>query len=193
MDLFTVITLGAALSMDAFAISICEGMNVPGGRGRGKVMLNAALWFGVFQGLMPFLGYLLGNVFASFIQSVSGIIACLLLSFIGGNMIKEARSGEEEDVPEAMDMKTWFMLAVATSIDAMASGITFSVVPPAHFPGTRLLNTAAACLIIAVETGLFSAAGVRLGAVVGEKFQKRAQLLGGVVLILIGLKILFFG
>ena len=188
MDLLTIVILGVGLSMDAFAVSICKGLAMR--KVTWKEMGCAGLWFGLFQGLMPLIGYLLGGLFAGFIEQISGWIAFILLALIGGNMIREALGDEEEEVDDKMTPAQMFPLAVATSIDALAVGITFSVIPVEMFPGGRFLNTFIACLIITLETGVLSGIGVKIGGIVGAKFKNKAQIAGGAVLILIGLRIL---
>lgn len=188
MSLITVIILGIGLSMDAFAVSLCKGLALR------KItftdMLKAGLWFGIFQGLMPAIGFFLGSIFASTIETFSSWIAFILLALIGGNMIREAL-GEDEVVNKSMKASEMFVLAVATSIDALAIGITFSMVPPVIVPGMSVLsNTLMACGIITVETGILSMIGVKIGSVFGDKFQNKAQIAGGIILILIGLRIL---
>lgn len=189
MSLVTILILGFGLSMDAFAVSICKGLALR--KISWKDMMTAGLWFGDFQGLMPFIGYLLGSIFAGYIESLSSWIAFILLALIGGNMIKEALSGGEENTDASMKPGEMFLLAIATSIDALAVGITFSMVPVEMFAGmSRFWNTVAACLIITLETGVLSAIGVKIGSIFGDKYKNKAQIFGGVVLILIGLRII---
>ncbi|MCF0246284.1 MAG: manganese efflux pump [Ileibacterium sp.] len=189
MDLLTIVVLGVGLSMDAFAVSICKGLAMR--KVTWKEMGCAGLWFGIFQGMMPLIGYLLGSLFAGYIEMFSSWIAFILLAFIGGNMVKEALSGEEEDADDDMSAGKMFLLAVATSIDALAVGITFSMIPVEMFAGmNRFMNTLLACLIITFETGVLSAAGVKIGGIFGAKYKNKAQIAGGVVLILLGIRIL---
>lgn len=189
MDLWTILILGVGLSMDAFAVSICKGLAL---RNVGwKDMLKAALWFGLFQGLMPLIGYVLGSLFAGYIETFSAWIAFILLVAIGGNMIREALGGDDEDVDAKMGAGEMFLLAVATSIDALAIGLTFAMVPVTIVPGAGgLVNTVIACGIICLITGSFSAFGIKAGSWLGMKFKDKAEIAGGVVLILIGLRIL---
>lgn len=188
MSFVTIIILGIGLSMDAFAVSACKGLALR--KVTWKQMLCAGLWFGIFQGLMPAIGYFFGSLFAGYIEAFSSWTAFILLALIGGNMIYEACSGKEESESASMSFKTMFWLAIATSIDALAVGITFSVVPVEMFAGlSRTANTMLACLIITLETCVLSMIGVKLGSVIGDKFEKKAQIAGGVILILIGLRI----
>ena len=170
--------IAVGLSMDAFAVSVCKGLSVRQLRPRHALL--AGLYFGGFQFLMPVLGWLLGYRFEAMITSVDHWIAFLLLSLIGGNMIKESFS-EDEEVNDDFGVKTMLLLAVATSIDALAVGITFA------FLSVRILPAAG---LIGVTTFLFSVAGIVIGRAFGAKYKAGAERLGGVILILIGLKIL---
>lgn len=186
MSLIELLILAVGLSMDAFAVSICKGLSV--GRLEKKHMLLCGLYFGGFQALMPLIGWLLGIRFQSLITNVDHWIAFILLSVIGVNMIKESRGKEEEEEDSSFDFKTMLLLAVATSIDALAVGVTFAFLDVQILPAISLIG---------VVTFLCSAVGVKLGNVFGLKFKSGAELFGGVVLIAIGLKILiehlFFG
>lgn len=187
MSLVTILILGFGLSMDAFAVSVCKGMALKDIRW--KNMLTAGLWFGIFQGLMPAIGYIAGSLFAQYIELFASWIAFGLLALIGINMIREA--GEEESTDASMGLKEMFVLAIATSIDALAVGITFSAVPVEMFAGmSRFANTMLACLVICMETFVLSAVGIKVGSVFQDKFGKKAQITGGVILILIGVRIL---
>ena len=179
MSLFELFIIAVGLSMDAFAVSVCKGLSTSDVRPLN--MLCAGLWFGLFQALMPLIGYLLGVNFSSFIQSVDHWIAFILLGIIGGNMIREACSGECENESDSLDIKTMFLLAVATSIDALAVGITFAFLK---------VNIAAAVSFIGITTFIISAAGVKIGNIFGTKYKSKAELAGGIILILLGLKIL---
>lgn len=179
MDLFTLFTLAVGLSMDAFAVSICKGLAM-----RRATIGKAAvvgLWFGGFQAGMPALGYLLGTQFKDQITAIDHWIAFLLLGMIGMNMIKEARSDEEEKTDDSLAVKVMFLLAVATSIDALAVGITFAFLN---------VNIAMAALLIGTCTFLISAAGVKIGNIFGTKYKSRAEFAGGIILVLLGIKIL---
>ena len=179
MGIVELLLLAVGLSMDAFAVAICKGLAME--RATLKKAAVVGAWFGVFQALMPAVGYFLGSAFESYITSFDHWIAFLLLALIGGNMIREALSGEEETANGSLGFRTMLLLAVATSIDALAVGITFA------FLRVRLLPSV---LLIGVTTFLISAAGVKLGSVFGSKYQKKAEIAGGVILILLGLKIL---
>lgn len=178
MGLLELFILAVGLSMDAFAVSICKGLSV--GRVRPVHMFAAGLWFGGFQALMPFLGWLLGSQFEALITSIDHWIAFVLLAFIGGNMVKESRS-EEEHQDGSFSPAAMLPLALATSIDALAVGVTFAFLQ---------VDIAPAVSFIGVITFLFSAAGVKIGSVFGAKYRSGAELFGGCVLMLIGLKIL---
>lgn len=189
MDLVTLIFLAAGLSMDAFAVSICKGLAMQ------KITVKKALivgvWFGGFQGLMPMIGYVLGVQCETYINTIAPFVAFVLLAVIGINMIKEALSGEEEQEDAGLGMKEMFLLAVATSIDALAVGITFACIPVRLTNEVgKLANTSAACLMIAIITCILSMCGVKVGNLFGTKYKSKAELFGGVILILLGLKIL---
>ena len=174
--------LAVGLSMDAFAVSVCKGLAL------GKVSLGRAcvpgLWFGGFQGLMPLLGWLLGSRFAQYITSVDHWIAFGLLVFLGANMLREARAGESEGASASLGFGEMLALAVATSIDALAVGVTFAFLEVEILP-------AVAC--IAGTTFVLSAVGVKLGGLFGLRYRAKAQSLGGLILILLGVKILLEG
>ena len=171
--------LAVGLSMDAFAVSICKGLAMD------RVTLGRAavvgLWFGGFQGLMPLLGWFLGSRFSSYITAVDHWIAFALLVILGLNMLREAQSGGEDEVDASLGVRIMLAMAVATSIDALAVGITFA------FLSVDVLPAAA---FIALVTFLFSALGVKLGNLCGSRFQAKAEALGGLLLILLGVKIL---
>lgn len=179
MQIWELLLVGVSLSMDALAISICKGLTA--GRVAWRQVLVTGLWFGGFQALMPALGYLLGSRFQAAISSIDHWIAFILLGLIGGNMIREVLRGEEERVDSSFSPQAMLPLALATSIDALAVGVTFA------FLGVNIVLAAG---LIGAATFVISAVGVRLGRVVGERCQSWAQLAGGVVLILIGVKIL---
>lgn len=183
MGIFEIFMIGVGLSMDAFAASICKGLNMR--RLNVKNMLIIGLFFGGFQALMPLAGWILGKQFESYITSVDHWFAFALLVFIGGKMIydvfhedDENYSGEKTD---KLDMKEVLTLAVATSIDALAVGISFA------FLQVDILK---AVSVIGVTTFVLSLIGVAVGHIFGSKYEKKATLAGGVILILIGLKIL---
>jgi manganese efflux pump family protein len=180
MDLLTLLTLAVGLAMDAFAVSICKGLAM-----REKVLkkgIIVGLWFGGFQALMPTIGFLLGTQFKDQITSIDHWIAFVLLGLIGINMVKEALSNDEEQADDSIAVKEMFMLAVATSIDALAVGITFA------FLNVHIVSAAS---MIGVCTFLISFAGVKIGNIFGTKYKSKAELAGGIILILLGFKILF--
>jgi putative Mn2+ efflux pump MntP len=176
------ILIGIGLSMDAFAVAVCKGLCMK--KVDKKQTLIIALFFGGFQALMPFIGWALGKQFERYITSIDHWIAFVLLVFIGGKMVKEALEDKEEEEVSCsvkLDIRELFMLAVATSIDALAVGITFA------FLGYSILE---AITIIGTTTFLLSIVGVYVGNIFGTKYKKKAELAGGIILILIGLKIL---
>ncbi|MCI7620022.1 MAG: manganese efflux pump MntP family protein [Firmicutes bacterium] len=183
MGLFEIFMIGVGLSMDAFAASICKGLNMR--RLNIKNMLIIGLFFGGFQALMPAVGWLLGKQFESYITSVDHWVAFALLVFIGGKMIYDVFTEKNEDEcgekTNRLDMKEVLTLAVATSIDALAVGISFA------FLQVDILK---AVSVIGVTTFVLSVIGVAVGNVFGSKYEKKATLAGGIILILIGLKIL---
>lgn len=184
MTLFTLFTIALGLSMDAFAVAICKGLAVK--KAGIKQMGLAGLWFGGFQGLMPFIGYLLGSTFEAYITKIDHWIAFVLLGLIGANMIKEALSKDDDCECDgkagSMAVKEMFTLAVATSIDALAVGVTFALLPE--------VNIGAAVGFIGIITFILSAIGIKIGNIFGVKFKSKAELAGGIILILMGLKIL---
>ncbi|MDD5934604.1 MAG: manganese efflux pump MntP family protein [Clostridiales bacterium] len=189
MGIIELLLLAVGLSMDAFAVSVCKGLAMK------KIDFKKAaicgIWFGGFQALMPMIGYLLGAQFAGYVTSFTPWIAFVLLAFIGGNMIKEAFSKEEEEPNVKLDVKTMFIMAVATSIDALAVGVTFACVPvQVVATWSILLNTVLAVCIIGVVTFILSCIGVKVGNVFGSKYEKRAELVGGIILVCLGIKIL---
>ena len=188
MGFLELFLLAIGLSMDAFAVSVCKGLAMQ------KVTFrNAAIcgvWFGGFQALMPFIGYLLGSGFEKYINAVAPWIAFVLLALIGGNMIREALSKDDEDTSAALDVKTMFLMAVATSIDALAVGITFACVPVEIIAASPLVNTLVAVCLIGATTFVLSCAGVKAGSVFGSRYKSKAEFVGGAILILIGVKIL---
>lgn len=181
MTLWELLTLAVGLSMDAFAIAICKGLSVK--KVELKHILSVGLWFGGAQAVMPLLGYLLGTSFASYVEKVDHWIAFVLLVIIGGGMIKESRE-ETKSMDDSFSVKVMFPLAVAGSIDALAVGVSFA------FLNVEILP---AILIIGAATFIFSAAGIVIGNRFGEKYRSKAEIAGGVILILIGIKILLDG
>lgn len=178
MGAWELFILAVGLSMDAFAVSVCKGLSVK--KLRPKHMLIAGLYFGGFQALMPLIGYFLGVQFQSLIQDFDHWIAFVLLSLIGANMIKESRESADE-LNDSFGVKAMLPLAVATSIDALAVGVTFAFLQ---------VNIVSAVSFIGVTTFILSAVGIRIGNIFGAKYKSRAELVGGIVLILMGLKIL---
>ncbi|WP_303053153.1 manganese efflux pump MntP family protein [uncultured Ruminococcus sp.] len=172
-----------ALSMDAFAVSVCKGLGMR--RMRYDQALVISLYFGVFQALMPLIGWLLGTSFSRYIQAFDHWIAFVLLAFLGGKMLwdvfHEKEDGEQESAERRLDHRELFMLAIATSIDALAVGIAFACLD---------VNIWSSVSIIGVTTLVISFAGVWIGNRFGNRFQKKAEIAGGLVLILIGVKIL---
>jgi putative Mn2+ efflux pump MntP len=180
MTFFDILLLGVSLSMDAFAVSICKGLSMKKLDLRKAVIIG--LYFGFFQAFMPLIGYFFGSIFQNLITSIDHWIAFLLLGFIGFNMIKESFSNDDsENLNDSVDFKTMIVLAIATSIDALAVGITFSFLE---------VNILFSILLIGITTFLFSFIGVFVGNKFGSKFKNKAEAIGGIVLIIIGLKIL---
>lgn len=181
MDLLTLFVLAVGLSMDAFAVSICKGLAMK------KISFKQAgvvgLWFGGFQALMPTLGFVLGTTFAGLVNTLADWFAFILLAIIGGNMIKEALSNSNEEESASLAFMEMLMLAIATSIDAFAVGVSFAFMKI----GSLIVS---AVLFIGVITLSLSTAGVKVGNVFGTKYKSKAELVGGVVLILIGVKII---
>lgn len=180
MQLGELLLLAVGLSMDAFAVAICKGLAA--GRVRSGHMLITGAWFGGFQALMPALGYLLGSAFGAYITSFDHWIAFVLLALIGGNMLKEAFERGEETTNASFAFRPMLLMAIATSIDALAVGVTFALLPA--------VNIWLAVGLIGIVTFLFSAAGIKIGSVFGSRYKAKAQLTGGIILLLIGLKIL---
>ncbi|MCR5405027.1 MAG: manganese efflux pump [Butyrivibrio sp.] len=187
MGLFEVLLLAVGLAMDAFAVSICKGLAA--GRVTKREYLLCGVWFGTFQGVMPLIGYLVGSNFVKLISIVAPWVAFVLLSLIGGNMIKEAL-GPDEEVTPGFDVKTMFMMAVATSIDALAVGITFVAVPVEIVDSGRLVNVVIAVVIIGVITCLISMAGVKIGSGFGDRYKAGSEIMGGTILLFIGFRAL---
>ena len=180
MTFLELFLIGIGLSMDAFAVSICKGLSMQ--KIDKTYTLCIGLFFGGFQALMPLLGYLLGTQFERLVTSVDHWITFVLLGIIGGNMIREALSKDEDKLDGSLAFKAMLLLAIATSIDALAVGITF-----AFLPGTHIVPAVA---LIGSITFVFSAAGIRLGNVFGLRYKSKAEFAGGVILILLGTKIL---
>lgn len=179
MGLIELFLIAVGLSMDAFAVSVCKGLAMP--KCTFKKAAIVGLWFGGFQALMPAIGYILGAQFQEAIASIGHWIAFVLLALIGGNMIHEALDNDEEEADASLDVKTMFLLAVATSIDALAIGITFAFLK---------VNIIPAVCFIGIVTFIISFAGVKIGNVFGARYKNKAEIVGGIILILLGLKIL---
>ena len=183
MSIVELFLIGVGLSMDAFAVAVCQGLCMP------KLNLRQggviALYFGGFQALMPLIGWFLGSQFAGYIQSFDHWVAFVLLALIGGNMVREALSPEEEEtscaVNSKLDHKKLFMMAVATSIDALAIGVAFAFMDVLILPAVSLIGCTTFCL---------SLVGVVVGNFFGSRYKKRAELTGGIILVLLGVKIL---
>lgn len=184
MGIVELLLLAVGLSMDAFAVSVCKGL------GMKKVTLKAqctcGVWFGGFQALMPLVGFLLGTLFAAAIQAVDHWIAFALLALIGVNMLREALEKHDCDCCKEssadLSVKTMFVMAIATSIDALAVGISLAM--------AGNVNIVLAVVLIGMTTFLLSALGVKIGNIFGVRFEKKAQCAGGVILVLLGVKIL---
>lgn len=188
MDLITLLLLAVGLSMDAFAVSICKGLAMKQLKFRHMLIVGA--WFGGFQALMPLVGYFLGSRFIALITSVAPWIAFVLLALIGINMIRESFSKCDDNTSDALGFKTMLLMATATSIDALAVGITFACIPVAIISAGVFINTIAAVLIIGITTCLLSMAGVKIGNVFGARYKSKAEFAGGIILILLGIKII---
>ncbi|MCI5839804.1 MAG: manganese efflux pump MntP family protein [Peptoniphilaceae bacterium] len=178
MSIIEILIIAVSVSMDAFAVSICKGFSIK--KTTIKQMITVGLYFGVFQAIMPLIGFFLGFRFKNFVMSIDHWIAFFLLSFLGVNMIREAKKAMCSINP-SIDMKTMFPLAIATSIDALTIGITFSMLD---------VNIYKAITIIGFTTFLFSSFGVKAGSILGSKSGNYAQRFGGFALIFLGIKIL---
>lgn len=179
MGILSIIVIAIGLAMDAFAVSICKGLSMKKMSWKKGIIIGA--YFGIFQALMPLVGYLLGIGFQDKVTGIDHWIAFVLLGIIGANMIKEALSKEEEGKNDSVDFKEMIVLAIATSIDALAVGITMAFLE---------VNIAIAITIIGIITFAISIIGVKIGNIFGNKYEKKAEFAGGVILILMGIKIL---
>ena len=187
MSLAELFLIGVGLSMDAFAVAVCRGLAMR--KIRWGQALAVGLYFGGFQALMPLLGWLLGSAFAGYIQNVDHWVAFVLLAFIGGNMVREALGGYEDEpcgpagcpVDAPLDHRELLLMAVATSIDALAVGVTFAFLEVSIVPAVSIIGVTTFCL---------SVIGVAVGNFFGARYKKRAELTGGIILILLGVKIL---
>ena len=184
MGIGELLLLAVGVSMDAFAVSICKGLCMP--KATPKACMTCGVWFGGFQALMPTIGFFLGTLFADAIQAIDHWVAFILLAIIGINMLKEAFEKQDrcccEDHNADLSVKTMFVMAVATSIDALAVGISLAM--------AGNVNIWLAACFIGICTFSFSASGVKIGNVFGARFEKKAQVAGGMILILIGANIL---
>ena len=179
MGIIELVILSVGLAMDAFAVAVCKGLSMP--KMDWKKASIIGTYFGIFQALMPFIGYLLGVNFQEQIVSIDHWVAFILLGFIGLNMIKEAVSKEKEAANDSIKFRDMVILAIATSIDALAVGITFAFLK---------VNVGLAVSLIGIITFAISVIGVKIGNVFGCKYEKKAELAGGLILILLGVKIL---
>lgn len=179
MSFVELILISIGLAMDAFAVSICKGISLKSMNWKKAGIIG--LYFGGFQALMPLIGYLLGTGFESIVTSIDYIIAFVLLVFLGVNMIKEAYSDEEEKTDDDVEFKTMIVLAIATSIDALAVGVTFAFLK---------VNILIAISLIGIITFIMSIFGAKIGNKFGDKYEKKAMIMGGIILILLGTKIL---
>lgn len=180
MELIEIILVSVALAMDAFAVSVCKGLSIK--KMNWKKAALAGVYFGGFQALMPMIGFFLGNSFESLVTSIDHWIAFVLLGIIGGKMVKESFDTGIENYNDDMTPKTMTLLAIATSIDALAVGITFAFLK---------VNVFFAVILIGIITFVLSVFGVKIGNKFGDKYERKAELAGGVILILMGIKILF--
>lgn len=179
MGIVELFILAVGLSMDAFAVSVCKGLAL--NKITVKNVAIVGIWFGGFQALMPAIGYFLGVQFKDYITSIDHWIAFALLCLIGANMIKESLSKDEEKEDASLGIKTMLLLAIATSIDALAVGVTFAFLN---------VNILYAVIFIGITTFVLSMAGVKIGNVFGVKYKSKAEFIGGAILILLGIKIL---
>lgn len=176
MGIFAILLLGIGLAMDAFAVSICKGLAMKKMNWKNAIII--ALYFGIFQAAMPIIGYFLGTTFESLVTTFDHWIAFILLLLIGGSMIKESFDKEDEKKNDKIDFKTMTVLALATSIDALAIGITFAFLD---------VNVTLAVSIIGIITFIISVCGVKIGNKFGDKYQNKAELMGGIILVLLGI------
>lgn len=177
MNNIEVSLIGIGLAMDAFAVSICKGLSIKKIKIKNAIIIG--LWFGIFQALMPIIGYYLGNTFKSIMDSMAHLAAFILLSFIGGKMVKDVYNGEKNALDDDIGFKIMMMLAIATSIDALTVGVTFA------FFEVKIVFSA---LIIGIITFVISTFGAIIGNKFGDKYEKKAQIVGGIILICLGIK-----
>ena len=179
MTLVELLLIAVGVSMDAFAVSICKGLSVR--KLRPRYAFSTAIWFGGFQALMPIIGYFVAIHFADIVSNVDHWISFALLAYIGGSMIKESYEKDDAEIDADFSFKMMFALAVATSIDALAVGVSFAFLK---------VNIWSAVLLIGATTAAFSGVGVKIGNVFGTRYKSKAELVGGVILVVIGVKIL---
>lgn len=179
MGIAELVLISAGLAMDAFAVSICKGLSLR--KFSIKYSITAGLYFGIFQAVMPVAGYLAGSAFSDMLSSVDHWIVFILLCFIGGKMIYESRKCDEDEIDPSFGFRSMIALAIATSIDALAVGVSFAFLDQ---------NIIFAAAVIGIITFVISAAGAGIGNFFGSRFKSRAELAGGLVLVLIGIKIL---
>jgi putative Mn2+ efflux pump MntP len=179
MGIIEIIAISIGLAMDAFAVSICKGLSMKKMNYKNAVIIG--LYFGTFQALMPVIGYFLGKGFEHIITEIDHWIAFILLAVIGINMIREIFKKDDDERNDKIDFKTMIILAIATSIDALAVGITFAFLK---------VDLILSISLIGLITFILSLIGVKIGNVFGDKYEKKAQIFGGIILILLGLKIL---
>lgn len=179
MGILEIVLIGLGLAMDALAVSICKGLSMKKMNWKNAIII--AVYFGIFQALMPVIGYFLGATFSNIVENVDHWITFVLLSAIGGNMIKESFDKESKNQNDKVDFKTMIILALATSIDALAVGVTFAFLKT---------NIVLAVFIVGIITFSLSLIGVKIGNRFGDKFKNKAEIAGGIILIIIGLKTL---
>ena len=179
MSIFELFLLAVGLSMDAFAVSVCKGLSVK--KLEAKHALLAGLYFGGFQALMPVIGYFAGSYFADIISSYDHWVVFILLLLIGANMIRESFNHDEESLNDSFGFRTMLLLAIATSIDALAVGVSFAFLQ---------VNIVTAASFIGIVTFILSAIGIKIGNIFGTRYKSKAELAGGIILILSGLKVL---
>lgn len=179
MSFIEIFLIGIGLAMDAFAVAVCKGLAMK--KLEWKKTIIIALYFGVFQALMPLIGFYLGATFETLVTSIDHWIAFVLLGFIGGNMIRESFGDESDNCNDSVSFKTMIVLAIATSIDALAIGITFAFLQT---------NISLAVFVIGIVTFLVSLLGVKIGNKFGDKYESKAEFIGGSILLIMGIKIL---
>lgn len=180
MNFFELMLIAVGLSMDAFAVSVCKGLSTQ--KLNLKHYIITSCWFGGFQALMPIIGYLIGTSFSKYITSFDHWIAFALLFLIGFNMIKEGLSSEGNQADASFSIRSMAVLAVATSIDALALGVTFALIPG--------VNISFAVVFIGIITFILSSVGLKIGNIFGLKYKDKAEIAGGVILVLMAIKIL---